>query len=216
MINVLPKSRAAWIRTGFIAAALLAVCIYRNVPALWQLAVYHPREGDLVFQSLPHSELVDAIEGVTGSPWSHCGVVIHEHHCWWVAESIGHVRKTLLPIWIIRGRGGVFAAFRLRDILPNESLLNAAVGRYMGRPYDFHYAPGDHEIYCSELVFDAFRDAFGSKLGAWRRLGDLNWKPYERFIRWSENGSVPLDREIITPVALTKSPNLVRVYPKSF
>ena len=83
--------------------------------------------------------------------------------------------------------------------------MHRALDHYLGRPYDYHYAPGDREIYCSELVFDAFRDAFGVKLGEWQRLGDLNWKPYERMIRRTEKGAVPLDRRIITPIGLTRT-----------
>jgi hypothetical protein len=83
----------------------------------------------------------------------------------------------------------------------------------MGRPYDFRYAPGDNEIYCSELVFKAYRDAYGLELGEWQRLGDLNWKPFEPFIRKMEAGSLPLTRPMITPIALTKSASLSQVYP---
>lgn len=216
MITFLPKSRSDWIRCSIIGFILLAVCLYRNVPSLWRLAVYHPHDGDIVLQSLPHGELVDAIEGVTHSPWSHCGVVVREHHCWWVVESIGHVRKTLLPLWIIRGRHGTFAAYRSLPKLPSGAKsLHAALDHYLGRPYDYHYAPGDSEIYCSELVYDAFYDAFGVKLGEWQRLGDLNWKPYERLIKWTEQGAVPLDRRIITPIGLTRCKLLSRVYPKN-
>ncbi len=215
MITLLPKSRRGWIRCSVVGVIFFAVCLYRNVPSLWQLCVYHPHDGDIVLQSLPHGELVDAIEGVTHSPWSHCGVVISEYHCWWVVESIGKVRKTLLPLWIIRGRHGAFAAYRPTRSLPSpDGTLHRALDHYLGRPYDYHYSPGDREIYCSELVYDAFRDAFGVKLGEWQRLGDLNWKPYERMIRWTENGAVPLDRRIITPVGLTRSNLVARVYPK--
>jgi hypothetical protein len=214
VITLLPASRGGWLRSGVIGAIFLSVCLYRNVPSLWQLFVYHPRDGDIVLQSLPHGELVDAIEGVTRSPWSHCGVVVHEHHCWWVMESIGHVRKTLLPLWLIRGRHGSFEAYRFTRVLAsNEDRLHQALDRYMGRPYDYHYAPGDNEIYCSELVYDVFRDAFGVKLGEWQRLTDLNWRPYERLIRWTEQGPVPLDREIITPIGLTRTNLIRRVYP---
>src|SRR4051812_30944579 len=117
-MNFLPQTRSARIRCGVIGVIFLGVCIYRHVFSLWQLAAYHPADGDIVFQSLPHGELVDAIEGVSSSRWSHCGVVVHEHHSWLVVEAIGHVRKTLLPLWIIRGRGGTFEAYRLRTPLP--------------------------------------------------------------------------------------------------
>ena len=105
-------------RCGMIGTIFIAVCIYRNVFSLWQLSVYHPADGDIVFQSLPHGEMVDAIEGATNSPWSHCGVVVYEHHCWFVAEAIVKVRKTFLPLWIMRGRGGHFEAYRPKISLP--------------------------------------------------------------------------------------------------
>jgi len=50
-----------------IGMIFIAVCIYRNVFSLWQLCVYHPVDGDILFQSLPHGEVVDAIEGTTSS-----------------------------------------------------------------------------------------------------------------------------------------------------
>ena len=90
-------------RCGMIGTIFIAVCIYRNVFSLWQLSVYHPADGDIVFQSLPHGEMVDAIEGATNSPWSHCGVVVYEHHCWFVAEAIVNVRKTFLPLGSCEG-----------------------------------------------------------------------------------------------------------------
>ncbi len=108
-------------RCGMIGAIFIAVCIYRNVFSLWQLSVYHPVDGDVVFQSLPHGEVVDAIEGITGSPWSHCGVVVYEHHCWFVTEAIDKVRKTFLPLWIMRGRGGYFEAYRPRFRFPRAT-----------------------------------------------------------------------------------------------
>jgi hypothetical protein len=83
----------------------------------------------------------------------------------------------------------------------------------MGRSYDFRYAPGDSEIYCSELIFKAYREAYGEELGQWQPLGDLNWKPFESFIRKTEAGALPLTRPMITPVALTKSELISQVYP---
>jgi hypothetical protein len=36
---------------------------------------YSPMVGDVVFQSMPPTELSTAIETATNSPYSHCGVV---------------------------------------------------------------------------------------------------------------------------------------------
>jgi Permuted papain-like amidase enzyme, YaeF/YiiX, C92 family len=215
VITLLPKSRAAWLRCGAIIAVLAGALIYRNILSLWQLTEYRPKDGDIVFQSLPHMDLVDAIEGISNSPWSHCGVVVYEQHRWLVVEAIGKVRKTPLSLWIMRGRKGHFEAYRTTLALPSgDEPLHAALNHCLGRPYDLHYAPGDDEIYCSELVYDAYRDAYGVKLGEWQALGDLNWKPYEGLIRSMEQGVVPLERPIITPVGLTRSPLVNRVYPR--
>lgn len=218
-MKLLPDSKVSRIRASILFVIFLGACAYRNAFSLLQLAVYQPREGDILFQSLPHGELVDAIEGVTQSPWSHCGILMRIRDQWIVVEAIGSVRETPLAWWIARGRAGRFAAYRLRPTsdhpLPDnlhEGLV-ASLKNYMGRPYDFRYAPEDGEIYCSELEYKGYRDAFGLELGSWEQLGKLNWKPFESVIRALDGGSLPLDRPMITPAGLTRSVLLSRAYP---
>jgi hypothetical protein len=214
MLRIFPRTRAAWIRSAVIFACLVGTAVYRNIFSLTQLFTYQPREGDILFQSLPHGELVDAIEGITESNWSHCGVLMRSSNGWVVVEAIGHVRETPLFLWIPRGRHGHFAAYRANGTHSIElPQLRRALSGFMGRPYDFRYAPGDNEIYCSELIFKAYREAYGKDLGQWQPLGDLNWRPFESFIRKMEAGALPLTRPMITPVALTKSELISQVYP---
>ena len=195
-------------------ALLLGAFFWFRVYGLAHLLRYEPREGDVVFQSLPRGDLVDAIEGITNSPFSHCGVVMKNADGRWVVhEAIGVVRETPLYLWIVRGRGGRIDAWRWREFEGKDpAALRSALGKYSGRHYDYRYAPGDDEIYCSELVHKAYRDAYGVELGAWQNLGDLNWKPFEKFVREMENGALPLGRPMITPVGVTRSPAVVKVY----
>lgn len=195
-------------------ALLLGAFFWFRVYGLAHLLRYEPREGDVVFQSLPRGDLVDAIEGITNSPFSHCGVVMKNADGRWVVhEAIGVVRETPLYLWIVRGRGGRIDAWRWREFEGKDpAALRSALGKYSGRHYDYRYAPGDDEIYCSELVHKAYRDAYGVELGVWQNLGDLNWKPFEKFVREMENGALPLGRPMITPVGVTRSPALVKVY----
>jgi Permuted papain-like amidase enzyme, YaeF/YiiX, C92 family len=214
-MKLLPKGKWALIRFGVLFALLVGVVIVTSLPALgWHLLHYSPREGDIVFQSLPRGDLVNAIEGITQSPFSHCGVVMkNTDGAWVVHESIGMVRETPLYLWIVRGRGARIDAWRTRDAaLADPAKLLPALKHYAGRPYDYSYAPGDDKIYCSELVFLAYRDATGVELGTWEKLGDLNWRPYERFIRDTEGGKLPLDRPMVSPVSVTRSPLLEKVY----
>jgi hypothetical protein len=173
---------------------------------------YQPETGDVLFQALPHNPLVDAIEGATGSPFSHCGLVMQRGTEWIVLEAIGPVKETPLNKWIDRGRFGGFAAYRFKAKYRSRvGDVIREVEKYLGRKYDAHYRFDNDEIYCSELIFVAFRKCFGEDLGTVRKLGDLNWDPYAEVIIQIE-GSVPTSREMITPADLSEAPQLEGVF----
>ena len=202
----------------------IALCIFtacraeRKTPAT-PPRDYEPKAGDFLFQSLPHNPLIDAIEGSSGSPFSHCGIikmraVTTPHEAEWVViEAIGPVKETRLPHWIAQGRDSAYVAYRLQGPLAKRIPdIIAAAERYEGRPYDIHYDMDDGKIYCSELLYKSVRDATGSKLGKIRKLGDLDWRPYEQVIRSIENGGLPLEREMITPRDFSEAPELKEVF----
>lgn len=171
---------------------------------------YEPQDGDVIFQSLPHGPIVWAIEGVTRSPYSHCGIVAKRDGEWIVYEAYRGVSATPLKTFLFRGRGGGFAVYRLRDEhrrhVP-ETLRCCET--YLGRPYDIRYRLDDEKIYCSELIYKAYRDAtHGERLGDLSLFGDMNWQPYEMLIRQVEGGDVPVDREMITPAGLARARQL--------
>ena len=190
-----------------------------RTPAIYYYFCYSPQEGDVVFQSLPHGDLVDAIEGITHSPYSHCGVVLrNDKNQWVVEESIFTVHETPLVPWEFRGRGGSFTVYRLDpkydSLIPKfkKELLS-----YMGRPYDFDYnMTDDSAVYCSDLIYLAFDKAAGEKMGALEKLRDLDWKPYEDFIKSEQGGGLPLDRVMITPASLARAPQLREIYQSGF
>jgi uncharacterized protein YycO len=177
------------------------------------VAGYAPQDGDFLFQSLPRNPLIVAIEGSTGSPFSHCGIVVQRDGKWMVLEAIGPVRETPLSAWIAQGRDNAYVAYRLKEPLHGKvPAIIAAAEQYKGRPYDIHYEMDDAKIYCSELLWKATRDATGVKLGKIQKLGELNWKPHEAVMREIENGGLPLEREMITPRAVTEDPRLAEVH----
>ena len=175
---------------------------------------YEPQEGDVIFQSLPYGPVVLAIEGVTRSPYSHCGVVGQKDGQWVVYESIGKVRITSLKEFLFRGRDGGFVVYRLREkYREHVPKMLACCEKYLGRPYDYRYQLDDESIYCSELIYKSFRDATnGQQLGELRKFGDMNWGPYETLIRQIEGGDVPINREMITPRDLARAKQLEPVF----
>lgn len=194
-----------------VVCGLLSFAVYAWVygaayVAFWS---YQPLEGDIVFQSLPHSPLVDAIEGVTASPYSHCGIVAQEKGRWVVYEAFHNVEATPLKQFLFRGRDLRFAVYRLKSRF--QQYVPATIANtktYLGRPYDVRYRMDDERLYCSELIYKAYHEASGQQFGKMVRLSDLNWKPFARTIEHFEKGPVPTDREMITPKDLSEAEQL--------
>ena len=109
---------------------------------------YTPQLGDVLFQSLPHGPLIDAIEGATHSAYSHCGIVAPGAKGGWVViEANGSVKETPLDAWIAQGREKSYAVYRYdpqySDKLPQ---VVAAARKWLGKPYDMHYAFDDEAL----------------------------------------------------------------------
>lgn len=179
---------------------------------------YLPVEGDILFQSLPNPsglDLVDAIEGSTGSPYSHCGMVFQEDGRWQVIEAIGPVQITPLDEYIGRGRGNKFRAYRLDEASRKRvPAALSAMKQDLGKPYDPRYRFDDEAIYCSELIWRGWKAATGKELGTAVTLGSLNWQPYQEVIEAIEGpGNLPLHRKMITPRDLARAEELRAVFP---
>lgn len=195
----------------------LLVCLI--VVMLQQLSsAYEARHGDVVFQSLPNPwgmDLVDTIEGATGSPYSHCGMVIWQDNQWQVIEAIGPVQIIPLSAWQARGRGKKIWAYRF-DASSQKHIPAALVAmkRDLGKPYDPRYRFDEQAIYCSELIHRGWKAASGKGLGETVTLQELNWQPYRKVIVAIEGTEeIPLTREIITPRDLAKATELTLVWP---
>ena len=169
-----------------VVVALIAFGCSRASPS----AGYWPLEGDVVFQALPRSPLVNAIEGATRCAYSHCGLVVRDASGGLaVLEAFRSLKEVPIDEWIERGRGGAITAHRFRE--PFAARIPEIV---------------------SELLYKAFLAVTGERLGRTQTLGELEWRPFETFIRESEGGALPLDREMITPRALSEAESLREVF----
>lgn len=190
-------------------AQLFVFFIIQN---LLSLGAYQPKEGDLYFQSLPRNAVVNAIEGASESPYSHCGILVRKGDEWFELEAIGPVMETPLAKWITQARDRHYDVFRLEaEHERNIPAFIKAARKYMGRPYDIRYRMDDEKIYCSELIFKGYRDATGKSLGKLVKFGDLKWVRHTPVILAIE-GSIPLNRIMITPRHLSEAKQLEKVF----
>lgn len=140
------------------------------------------RTGDLLFQDLDCGPLCDAIEEVTqsygGQHFSHTGLVYLEGDSAWVIEAAGsQVRRTPLSSFLARSTHKVFAA-RLKPAY--QKLIAPAVDfslRQLGTPYDEVYLYNNGKYYCSELIYDAFKEANGGQ--PFFRLEPMTFRPLQ-------------------------------------
>lgn len=218
MMKIAPGSKAGRIRFAILLALLFLVLVdLVAIPVYWTRK-YQPREGDFIFQSLVKSELVRLIEGATHSSFSHVGIAMrNDAGNWVVLEAMGTVHETPLWQYIARGRLDHFAVFRLKPgyarFLPG---FMEEIGKYQGRPYDYRYDMDEEFIYCSEFPYKAFLTVSGIALGKTERIGELDWKPFEKTIRKMDAGGLPLERVLISPVNLSRAGQLELVFNNGY
>lgn len=212
IMQIFPQSFLGKLRLLLILSITIGIFAYFMGVPLYGYIQYPAKEGDILFQSLAGIELADVIEGATDSPYSHTGMVIKKNEAWYVREAIDPVQDTPLLFWIVRGYNGQFAAFRLKTSYQHYiPMMIKESEKFLGLPYDILYELDDKKIYCSELVYKAFKNVSGEKLGRLRKLKELNWKPYKDFIV-DLAGELPLERKMITPKDLSEAHQLEKIF----
>lgn len=203
-------------------AALLAALLLR-APAFDPAAL---RSGDVVLHTSRSAQGL-AIALATGSAYTHVGLVERSGDQLFVIEAVQPVRRAPLDEFVRRGAGGAVTALRHPGLDPTaRAAVVAAATRLVGRPYDLAFAPGDDEIYCSELIHLAYAAA-GVDIGRWTTLGALRLDaaPVRRLLarRWRRHpacrGAPSLSgceaalaaAPVLTPLGLREDPRLVLV-----
>jgi hypothetical protein len=175
------------------------------------------KTGDIVVIDVG-GDFAEVIRGMTHSPYTHCGLVRDVPGLGLaVIEAVDPVRVVLLDGFLAQARGGHYVHLRV-PALPEDRVddVIAEAEKHLGKPYDHQVEWGDDKFYCSELTYKAYQRGAGILLGTRHRIGDMDWEPYEEFIRAQGGGDLPLDRKVITPAELVRTPwtdILVNTFP---
>lgn len=125
------------------------------------------KEGDIVFQ-ISTSRQSPLIQYATLSPWSHCGIVIEKNNQLYVLEASNKVKLTPIKEWTKRGR--FHKVKRVRII---KQPIKVHYKQYLGIPYDLAFKFNNGKYYCSELVWEIYKDQFGIELCKPRKISDI-------------------------------------------
>ncbi|MCX6208446.1 MAG: YiiX/YebB-like N1pC/P60 family cysteine hydrolase [Bacteroidetes bacterium] len=131
------------------------------------------QEGDILFQNLDCGDLCNAIEtvteGIDGKKFSHCSLVIKENNTLKVVEAIGG-NVQINSLYNFMKRSGDTAM--LKNITVGrvkkefKNLISTATyfaKQQVGKPYDDEFIMDNGKWYCSELLYEAFKQANNGK-----------------------------------------------------
>lgn len=221
--------KANWIDAGLRLALSLAlvmtscVTVFADPVESRGLTGLALQSGDIVFQdSSPHSGQARAIKALTRSRWSHCGIFFDRPGVGAVVID-GNGRGPVISWdqWRSGGEGGKFVAFRLKQSMDSSQIerLWKSAQQLDRRVYDLKFAWDDDRIYCSELIWKAYRNALKIELCPLGMLSDFDLESklarplIERKGSWAtiENVRAHSTEPVVSPQALTESERLRRV-----
>jgi hypothetical protein len=176
--------------------------------------------GDIIFQSSTSGQS-KAIQLATHAKYSHVGLIVAREDKLWVYEAIQPVTFTPLATWIERGYGKHYVVKRfkpsLRKLSPDDFAQVINVGkRFNGKNYDLYFEWSDDRIYCSELVWKIYKQAFGIELGALQKLKafDLSDQHVREKLQERYADKIPYEELVISPAAIFDSDKLFTVMEK--
>lgn len=167
------------------------------------------KDGDIVFQILPSGQ-GKAIQLATHSKYTHCGIVFKEGNQFYVYEAISPVSKTPLKEWIDRGDHDHVLIKRLKDknrLHPKETEAMKILSKsFLNKDYDLAFNWSDERIYCSELVWKAYKKA-GIELCTLKKLKDfdLSSEPVKQKLIERYGKTIPLEEPVVAPSDLIDS-----------
>lgn len=196
--------------------SLLMVCGLLLPGAAWaQTGPPQTQPGDIIFQALTGGQNY-ALFLVTGSHYTHCGIIIEKDGQPYVYEAVGPVAAMPLADWIARGVNGHYVLMRLKDadtkLTPEVwAAMQTSGAELAGKPYDFWFQWSDDDIYCSELVWKMYARGAGIELAPlrpFRSYDNIDHEEVQRIAKERFNLEIPWDTEAVAPSDLMASPLL--------
>ena len=124
------------------------------------------REGDVIFQTSP-SEQSPLIQIATRSKISHCGIIVMKNGEPYVLETLKTLVVTPLDKFIARGEDGKYWLKRSK-----KENIKIKYKSYLGKPYDKAFKFDNGRFYCSELIYDIYKNQLGIELCKPKKVGD--------------------------------------------
>lgn len=153
---------------GIILLVLILPCrsMFTEVMAAQTKPFTEVREGDVIFHT-SQSQQSPLIQIATRSKITHCGIIVMKNGKPYVLETLNTLVITPLDKFIARGKGGKYWLKR-----PNKENIKIKYGNYLGKPYDLAFKFDNGKFYCSELIYDIYKNQLGIELCEPKKVSD--------------------------------------------
>jgi hypothetical protein len=165
---------------------------------------YTPKDGDIIFQS-SQSFQSTAIKIGTVSKYSHCGIIVMRNDRPYVLEAHKGVELTPLNKWIDRGvLCNHYKIMRLKDA------KKLKINYTLNVPYDLDFRFNNGKYYCSELVWDIYKDN-NINLCNPKQLKEYHFLNVPLVKKKIKERGFTLEQSVVAPSDLVKSNKLKTV-----
>lgn len=117
-------------------------------------------EGDVIFHTSKSSQS-PLIAAATGSPLTHCGIIVIRKGEPYVLEASSTLKLTPLKAFIKRGKNGAYWIKHPKGVDGNVKIRYSHL---LDRKYDLAFSFKNDKYYCSELVYDIYKHQLGITL----------------------------------------------------
>ena len=166
------------------------------------------KEGDVIFQT-SQSQQSPLIQIATRSKITHCGIIIMKDGKPYVLETLKTLVLTPLDKFISRGEGGRYWLKR-----SEKDNIKIKYGNYWGVPYDLAFKFDNGKFYCSELIYDIYKNQLGIELCEPKKVQEyliLGSDKLPKIEEAMKKRGIVKEQYVVAPVDVFKSKHLKKV-----
>lgn len=139
----------------------LAIIALTMIISACSSATIAPMSGDLVFCRTAPSPMSNAIVNATASDnvnYDHVGIVALLNDSIYVIESTPR-HGVVVTAWdkFLKDNNNGIIVMRLKTPFDTTDVIKRALS-FVGQPYDWSFRHDNDALYCSELVYESYRD----------------------------------------------------------
>ena len=160
------------------------------------------REGDVIFQT-SQSQQSPLIQIATRSKISHCGIIVMKNGKPYVLETLKTLVVTPLDKFIARGEGRKYWLKR-----SDKKNIKIKYGSYLGKPYDLAFKFDNGKFYCSELIYDIYKNQLDIELCKPKKVSDyliLGTDKLPQIEKAMKNRGITKEQYAVAPVDIFES-----------